>query len=76
MHGLPSLCGAGRGYGSHQAAIGSRPASVGTEGGTNVEAAAQLFLSPKTVEYHLSSVYRKLGIRSRAQLVHVLAKAS
>jgi DNA-binding CsgD family transcriptional regulator len=53
-----------------------RVALAVAEGGTNVEAAAQLFLSPKTVEYHLSSVYRKLGIRSRAQLVRVLAKAS
>ena len=38
-------------------------------GATNAEAAAQLFLSPKTIEYHLSNAYRKLGIRSRAELV-------
>jgi DNA-binding CsgD family transcriptional regulator len=38
-------------------------------GATNVEAAGQLFLSPKTIEYHLSNAYRKLGIRSRAELV-------
>jgi DNA-binding CsgD family transcriptional regulator len=37
-------------------------------GATNAEAAAQLFLSPKTIEFHLSSVYRKLGIQRRAQL--------
>jgi DNA-binding CsgD family transcriptional regulator len=29
---------------------------------------AALFLSPKTVEHHLSSVYRKRGFRSRAEL--------
>ncbi len=38
-------------------------------GSTNREAAAALFLSPKTIEFHLRNVYRKLGIRSRAELV-------
>ena len=40
-------------------------------GATNREAAAQLFVSPKTVEAHLSSAYRKLGIRSRTELARV-----
>jgi len=31
-----------------------------------------VFLSPKTVEYHLSHVYRKLGIRSRQELREAL----
>ncbi|HEX2083656.1 MAG TPA: LuxR C-terminal-related transcriptional regulator, partial [Xanthomonadaceae bacterium] len=44
-------------------------ALVVADGATNVEAAAQLFLSTKTIEFHLSNIYRKLGIRSRAQLV-------
>ena len=35
--------------------------------------AAQLYLSPKTIEKHLGSVYRKLGVQSRAQLAAVLA---
>ena len=38
------------------------------EGRTTRQAAAALFLSPKTVEYHLRHVYLKLGIRSRAEL--------
>jgi DNA-binding CsgD family transcriptional regulator len=38
------------------------------EGKTTREVAAALFLSPKTVEYHLRKVYTKLGIRSRAEL--------
>ena len=37
-------------------------------GRTTREAAATLFLSPKTIEYHLRNVYRKLGINSRTEL--------
>ncbi|MFC5175208.1 helix-turn-helix transcriptional regulator [Nocardioides taihuensis] len=43
------------------------------EGRTTREAAAALFLSPKTVEYHLRKVYTKLGIGSRAELADVLS---
>lgn len=42
-------------------------------GASNKEAAAALFLSAKTIEAHLGRVYRKLGIRSRAQLSRVLS---
>ncbi len=42
-------------------------------GARNREVATALFLSPKTVEGHLSNVYRKFGIRSRAELVARLA---
>ena len=42
------------------------------EGRTTREAAAAIFLSPKTVEYHLRHVYRKLGIRSREELAATL----
>ncbi len=38
------------------------------EGRTTREAAAALFLSPKTIEYHLRHVYLKLGVTSRAEL--------
>lgn len=44
------------------------------EGATNQEAAQRLFLSPKTIEYHLTRVYRKLGIRKRAELATALAR--
>jgi DNA-binding CsgD family transcriptional regulator len=43
------------------------------EGRTTREVAAAMFLSPKTVEYHLRKVYTKLGIRSRAELAEQLA---
>ncbi|MFL5935917.1 MAG: ATP-binding protein [Gaiellaceae bacterium] len=38
-------------------------------GMTNREAATALFLSHKTIEFHLGRIYRKLGITSRAQLI-------
>lgn len=44
------------------------------EGATVSEAAAHLFLSPKTVEAHLGRAYRKLGVHNRAQLATRLAQ--
>jgi DNA-binding NarL/FixJ family response regulator len=45
-----------------------RVAELAATGLTNRQVAAQLFMSPKTVEANLARAYRKLGIRSRAQL--------
>ena len=39
---------------------------------SNVEAAAALFVSRKTVEAHLTRAYRKLGIRSRTELTRLM----
>jgi DNA-binding CsgD family transcriptional regulator len=43
-------------------------------GATNREAGAELYISPKTVEFHLSQIYRKLGIRSRSELTAEVVK--
>ena len=43
-------------------------------GATNREVAATLFLSPKTVEFHLSNVYGKLGLRSRTELANLFSR--
>jgi len=43
-------------------------------GRTTREAAATLFLSPKTIEYHLRNIYRKLAIGSRSELAAAMKR--
>ena len=51
-----------------------RVAAAVRRGASNREIAAELFLAPKTIEFHLSQIYRKLGIHSRTQLVAALER--
>lgn len=50
-----------------------RVANLAAAGGTNRDIAQELYVTPKTVEVHLSNAYRKLGIRGRRDLPQVLA---
>jgi DNA-binding CsgD family transcriptional regulator len=61
---------------SGMTAAEARVAELVAAGRTNREVAGELFMSPKTVEAHLSRIYRKLGVRSRAELAHKLTRQS
>jgi DNA-binding CsgD family transcriptional regulator len=54
--------------------VEAKVAELAAAGRTNQEIAQALFMSIRTVEAHLSRVYRKLGIRSRTELAHRLAR--
>jgi DNA-binding CsgD family transcriptional regulator len=51
-----------------------RVARAVAQGATNREVATQMYLSPKTIEFHLGRVYRKLGINSRTQLAALVSE--
>ncbi|WP_371102835.1 helix-turn-helix transcriptional regulator, partial [Streptomyces sp. PU_AKi4] len=55
------------------AAMERQVAALVMEGATNREIAGRLFISVKTVEATLTRVYRKLGIRSRVDIVRLAA---
>ncbi|PRZ08309.1 regulatory LuxR family protein [Isoptericola sp. CG 20/1183] len=72
-----------RATGEHPRAHGAGPSTALTDherhiarlvaaGATSREVAAELFLSPRTIEAHLRNIYRKLGITSRRQLRELL----
>lgn len=51
-----------------------RVALMAAEGATNREIAVRLALSPRTIDHHLRGVFNRLGIRSRIELVRLLAE--
>lgn len=53
-----------------------RVAGLIAAGATNREAASDLFVSVRTVETHVAAIYRKLGVRTRAELARRLSRTS
>ena len=64
-------CSPGR-LGEVAVVIGDVLAELARDGLSNPEIGARLFLSPRTVEWHLRKVFGKLGIRSRRELAMAL----
>ena len=61
--------------GNELTATEQRVADLLAAGATNRDAAAELFVSVRTVETHVASIYRKLGVHTRADLARKLASA-
>ena len=65
-----------RGQADELTPMEDRVARAVAGGATNRETAASLFLSERTIEFHLRNVYRKLDLRSRSELAAVLSRAT
>jgi DNA-binding CsgD family transcriptional regulator len=72
MH--PAVNGAEPNERLHSLTPGERVvADLVARGASNKQAARLLFVSPRTVEHHLTRIFRKLNVASRAQLAWLLA---
>ena len=65
-----------RGHADALTPMEDRVARAVAGGATNRETAASLFLSERTIEFHLRNVYRKLDLHSRGELADVLSRAT
>ena len=51
-------------------AASTQVARLAAQGSSNRDIAAQLFISPSTIEYHLRKAFRTLNVKARTQLAH------
>jgi DNA-binding CsgD family transcriptional regulator len=76
-----AACGLRQGHAERRSALAmtGREAEVAhliEQGMTNAEIAAELFITPKAVEYHLGNIYAKFGLKGRQQLRRLLSASA